>query len=44
MSRIATSDRSGSAKKAATRPAQLRKLLTRKSGATIPQIQKSFGW
>lgn len=27
-----------------TRPAQLRKLLTRKSGATIIQIQKSFGW
>jgi DNA-binding transcriptional regulator PaaX len=28
----------------ATRAAQLRKLLTRKSGATITQIQKSFSW
>lgn len=28
----------------ATRPAQLRKLLTRKSGATIAQIQSAFGW
>ena len=27
-----------------TRPAQLRKLLTRKSGATIEQIQRAFGW
>ncbi len=27
-----------------TRPAQLRKLLTRKSGATIAQIQSAFGW
>ncbi len=28
----------------ATRPDQLRKLLIRKSGATIAQIQKSFSW
>ncbi|SHK15769.1 Protein of unknown function [Shimia gijangensis] len=27
-----------------TRPVQLRKLLTRKSGATIVQIQRAFGW
>ena len=27
-----------------TRPAQLRKLLNRKSGATIAQLQKAFGW
>lgn len=27
-----------------TRPILLRKLLTRKSGATIAQIQKAFGW
>ncbi len=27
-----------------TRPVQLRKLLARKSGATIAQIQKAFGW
>ena len=27
-----------------TRQAQLRKLLTRKSGASIAQIQKAFGW
>jgi Protein of unknown function (DUF3489) len=27
-----------------TRPAQLHKLLTRKSGATIAQIQNAFGW
>lgn len=27
-----------------TRQAQLRKLLTRKSGASIVQIQKAFGW
>ncbi|MDJ0994954.1 MAG: DUF3489 domain-containing protein [Dinoroseobacter sp.] len=44
MPKFPASDRSGSAKKAATHPAQLRKLLTRKSGATIPQIQKAFGW
>lgn len=28
----------------ANRPAQLRKLLARRSGATIPQIQRSFEW
>lgn len=28
----------------ATRPAQLRKLLARKSGATVAQIQNAFGW
>jgi len=28
----------------AARPAQLRKLLARKSGATIGQIQSAFGW
>lgn len=28
----------------ATRPAQLRKLLTRKSGVSIAQIQSAFGW
>ncbi|MFC6637007.1 DUF3489 domain-containing protein [Sulfitobacter sp. JBTF-M27] len=27
-----------------TRQAQLHKLLTRKSGVTIAQLQKSFGW
>jgi DNA-binding transcriptional regulator PaaX len=27
-----------------TRQAQLRKLLARKSGASIAQIQKAFGW
>ena len=27
-----------------SRPAQLRKLLTRKSGATIGQMQLAFGW
>lgn len=27
-----------------TRTAQLRKLLTRKNGATIAQIQSAFGW
>ena len=27
-----------------TRPAQLRKLLTRKSGVSIAQLQKAFGW
>ena len=27
-----------------TRQDQLRKLLRRKSGATIPQIKKAFGW
>lgn len=27
-----------------TRETQLRKLLDRKSGASIPQIQKTFGW
>ncbi len=27
-----------------TRPVQLRKLLTRKCGATIAQIQTAFGW
>ena len=27
-----------------TRSAQLRKLLTRKSGVTLAQLQKSFGW
>lgn len=27
-----------------TRREQLNKLLTRKSGATIAQIQKAFGW
>ena len=33
-----------SARKTPTRQAQLRKLLTRKSGATITQIQETFGW
>jgi hypothetical protein len=28
----------------ANRPAQLRKLLVRRCGATIPQIQQSFEW
>ena len=28
----------------ATRPVQLRKLLKRKNGATIAQLQNSFGW
>ncbi len=28
----------------ATRPDQLRKLLTRKNGATVAQIQSAFGW
>ena len=28
----------------ATRPAQLRKLLSRKNGATLTQIQTSFDW
>lgn len=41
MSKIAASDRSVSVKKAATRQMQL---LARKSGATILQIQKAFGW
>ena len=27
-----------------TRRAQLRKLLTRKSGVSIAQLQKTFGW
>ncbi|MEW9922507.1 DUF3489 domain-containing protein [Marimonas sp. MJW-29] len=27
-----------------TRQAQLHKLLTRKSGVTIAQLQKTFGW
>jgi len=27
-----------------TRQVQLRKMLTRKSGASIAQIQKAFGW
>jgi predicted transcriptional regulator len=27
-----------------TRQVQLRKLLSRKSGATVAQIQKAFGW
>lgn len=36
--------RAASARKTPTRQAQLRKLLTRKSGATITQIQKTFGW
>ena len=27
-----------------TRPDQLRKLLTRRTGATIAQIQSAFGW
>jgi predicted DNA-binding transcriptional regulator YafY len=27
-----------------TRQAQLRKMLTRKSGVSIAQIQKAFGW
>lgn len=31
-------------KKGATRQAQLRRMLCRKSGATIAQIQKTFGW
>lgn len=30
--------------KAPTRQAQLRKMLARKSGASIAQIQKAFGW
>jgi hypothetical protein len=34
----------GTAAIKATRPAQLRKLLIRKSGATIAQIQKTFNW
>lgn len=32
------------ARKTLTRQEQLCKLLTRKSGATIAQIQKAFGW
>lgn len=27
-----------------TRSAQLHKLLTRKSGVTVSQLQKAFGW
>ena len=33
-----------SAVKKATRATQLRKLLLRKSGVTIAQLQESFGW
>lgn len=44
MSKATSSNRTNLAKQAATRPAQLRNLLTRKSGATIPQIQRAFGW
>lgn len=32
------------ARKTLTRQEHLRKLLSRKSGATIAQIQKTFGW
>jgi hypothetical protein len=32
------------AKAKPTRQDQLRKLLSRKSGATIPQLEKTFGW
>ena len=32
------------AKAKPTRQDQLRKLLRRKSGATLPQIKKAFGW
>lgn len=32
------------AKSKATRQEQLQKLLARKSGATIEQIQRTFGW
>lgn len=31
-------------KERATRKAQLHRILSRKSGATIEQIQKAFGW
>ena len=36
--------RAASARKTPTRQAQLRKLLPRKSGVTIAQIEKTFGW
>ncbi|WP_300039624.1 DUF3489 domain-containing protein [uncultured Roseobacter sp.] len=35
---------SGRARARPTRQAELRKLLARKSGASIAQIQKTFGW
>jgi hypothetical protein len=37
-------DKPGPGAKKLTRQAQLRKMLTRKSGASIAQIQKAFGW
>jgi uncharacterized protein DUF3489 len=37
-------DKPESAKKKTTRHAQLRKLLSRKTGASVAQIQKAFGW
>ena len=37
-------DKPEPAAKKPTRHAQLRKMLTRKSGASIAQIQKAFGW
>lgn len=41
-----TRDKSGRAgqPKAPTRKSQLNRLLARKSGVTIAQIQKTFGW
>ena len=41
---IGPSQKSLRAKSKQTREEQLRKLLTRKSGATIAQIQKTMGW
>lgn len=37
-------DKPGPVAKKPTRQAQLRKLLTRKSRASIAHIQKAFGW
>jgi Fic family protein len=42
--RLAAPVTTGTAAIKATNPTQLRKLLIRKSGATIAQIQKSFNW
>ncbi|MEM6891483.1 MAG: DUF3489 domain-containing protein [Pseudomonadota bacterium] len=39
-----SSDGTTKAAKKLTRHRQLRKLLTRKSGVTIAQLQKTFGW
>ena len=41
---IQSSKRTGKVAKKLTRQKQLHKLLTRKSGVTIAQLQKTFGW